>query len=66
IRDEISNYFEKILHITSLKYLFYSSFLGRAMLEILTYNVYAPVSARCPALHWLQQVRPLDQVPGVT
>ncbi|EAN3940850.1 hypothetical protein EOZ82_24100, partial [Salmonella enterica] len=64
--DEISNYFEKILHITSLKYLFYSSFLGRAVLEILTYNVYAPVSARCPALHWLQQVRPLDQVPGVT
>ncbi|HFG5940643.1 TPA: hypothetical protein ACJ3BR_000001, partial [Salmonella enterica subsp. enterica serovar Mbandaka] len=63
---EISNYFEKILHITSLKYLFYSSFLGRAVLEILTYNVYAPVSARCPALHWLQQVRPLDQVPGVT
>ncbi|EAP7036923.1 hypothetical protein DDU62_25040, partial [Salmonella enterica] len=62
----ISNYFEKILHITSLKYLFYSSFLGRAVLEILTYNVYAPVSARCPALHWLQQVRPLDQVPGVT
>ncbi|EBC9831047.1 TPA: hypothetical protein ACJWJB_004617, partial [Salmonella enterica subsp. enterica serovar Agona] len=61
-----SNYFEKILHITSLKYLFYSSFLGRAVLEILTYNVYAPVSARCPALHWLQQVRPLDQVPGVT
>ncbi|ECB1719027.1 hypothetical protein EU865_00640, partial [Salmonella enterica subsp. enterica serovar Ago] len=60
------NYFEKILHITSLKYLFYSSFLGRAVLEILTYNVYAPVSARCPALHWLQQVRPLDQVPGVT
>ncbi|HFG5943946.1 TPA: hypothetical protein ACGH2N_000572, partial [Salmonella enterica subsp. enterica serovar Agona] len=59
-------YFEKILHITSLKYLFYSSFLGRAVLEILTYNVYAPVSARCPALHWLQQVRPLDQVPGVT
>lgn len=40
--------------------------LGRAVLEILTYNVYAPVSARCPALHWLQQVRPLDQVPGVT
>ncbi|ESC14893.1 hypothetical protein SEEA0322_24133, partial [Salmonella enterica subsp. enterica serovar Agona str. 0322] len=27
-------YFEKILHITSLKYLFYSSFLGRAVLEI--------------------------------
>ncbi|EAT1976602.1 hypothetical protein EJ844_06060, partial [Salmonella enterica] len=66
IRDEISNYFEKILHIISLKYLFYSSFLGRAVLEILTYNVYAPVSARCPASHWLQQVRPLDQVPGVT
>lgn len=57
---------KKILHITSLKYLSYSSFLGRAVLEILTYNVYAPVSARCPALHWLQQVRPLDQVPGVT
>ncbi|MCT7264392.1 hypothetical protein M1722_22085, partial [Salmonella enterica subsp. enterica serovar Oranienburg] len=65
-RDEISNYFEKILHIASLNYLSYSSFLGRAVLEILTYNVYAPVSARCPALHWLQQVRPLDQVPGVT
>ncbi|EAN5813657.1 hypothetical protein EJL27_22245, partial [Salmonella enterica] len=64
--DEISNYFEKILHIASLNYLSYSSFLGRAVLEILTYNVYAPVSARCPALHWLQQVRPLDQVPGVT
>ncbi|EAU5729252.1 hypothetical protein EGD28_21860, partial [Salmonella enterica] len=63
---EISNYFEKILHIASLNYLSYSSFLGRAVLEILTYNVYAPVSARCPALHWLQQVRPLDQVPGVT
>ncbi|EBH8618810.1 hypothetical protein DUD93_06385, partial [Salmonella enterica subsp. enterica serovar Urbana] len=60
IRDEISNYFEKILHIASLNYLSYSSFLGRAVLEILTYNVYAPVSARCPALHWLQQVRPLD------
>ncbi|EBJ2987627.1 hypothetical protein DRH94_22535, partial [Salmonella enterica] len=60
------NYFEKILHIASLNYLSYSSFLGRAVLEILTYNVYAPVSARCPALHWLQQVRPLDQVPGVT
>ncbi|MFA64482.1 hypothetical protein ED227_23160, partial [Salmonella enterica] len=59
-------YFEKILHIASLNYLSYSSFLGRAVLEILTYNVYAPVSARCPALHWLQQVRPLDQVPGVT
>ncbi|EBK1253719.1 TPA: hypothetical protein ACIO7O_003873, partial [Salmonella enterica subsp. enterica serovar Johannesburg] len=59
-RDEISNYFEKILHIASLNYLSYSSFLGRAVLEILTYNVYAPVSARCPALHWLQQVRPLD------
>ncbi|EAS6500163.1 hypothetical protein EA868_23550, partial [Salmonella enterica] len=66
VRDEISNYFEKILHIASLNYLSYSSFLGRAVLEILTYNVYAPVSARCPALHWLQQVRPLDQVPGVT
>ncbi|EAU8046471.1 hypothetical protein EJR18_21770, partial [Salmonella enterica] len=64
--DEISNYFEKILHIASLNYLSYSSFLGRAVLEILTYNVYAPVSARCPALHWLQQVRPPDQVPGVT
>ncbi|EAN6543633.1 hypothetical protein EJ246_14395, partial [Salmonella enterica] len=59
-RDEISNYFEKILHITSLKYLFYSSFLGWAVLEILTYNVYAPVSARCPASHWLQQVRLLE------
>ncbi len=36
--------------------LFYSPFGGRAVLKILTYYVYAPVSARWSAPNWLQQL----------
>ena len=37
--------------------LFYLSVWPWVMLEILTYYVYAPVSARCPCSNWLRQLR---------
>ena len=39
--------------------LFYLSVRLRAVLEILTYDMYAPVSPRCPCPNCLQQLRPL-------
>ncbi len=44
----------------SLSYrLFYLSVRPRAVLEIFTYDMYAPVSPRCPCPDCLQQLRPL-------
>lgn len=41
--------------------LFYLPVWPRAVLEILTYYVYAPVSPRCPCPNFLQQLRPLGK-----